>query len=126
MTKDSTDYLVNYAKTLREGGAPHQQELAGHLEAVVDAGPAIAQHAAKDEKIAELETQIVNLKASIGSLMDERDDARAERDEALARVKELEAVAGNVSTKGSFSDITRGVEGAGVAHAGTLGNVSKA
>jgi hypothetical protein len=77
--------VANHAKTLKESGAPHQQELASDLATIVEhCQRRPAEQTAPDDR----DEQIANLKDSVGKLMDERDAARKERDDALALLDE--------------------------------------
>lgn len=72
----SVTYLAEHAKVLRDGAAPHQQPLANHIQALVDharSGPALEQN-----------LQLDQLRRNVAVLIDERDNARMERDTAVS------------------------------------------
>jgi septal ring factor EnvC (AmiA/AmiB activator) len=74
-----TERIATHAQTLIEGGAPHQQQLAQDLEALVTL---VASNT-------EAARQLANLRASVDKALDDRDQARKERDEAKAEIERL-------------------------------------
>jgi hypothetical protein len=76
MQSEVVKRITDYVATLKSSGAPHQQELAQDLSELMECvHRAIAPPPglpANDDR----DAQIIQLKANVGQLMDERDEAR--------------------------------------------------
>jgi hypothetical protein len=79
---EASRQLAAHAVVLRSSGAPHQQELADWIEAVV----AHVNNVNDNTNVVQLE----NLRQNVGTLIDERDSARDACDVAARRIEELE------------------------------------